>query len=141
MKINHKFLPQKHKMSDALRERHRGYMRKYRERIKNGYIPLPPNLRIKTKRAHYHRDYYRTVRDKVINHYSKGKNECACCGEKEPKFLALDHINGGGKKHRKEIKINLYQWCLMNGYPKGFQVLCHNCNMAKGFYGKCPHKN
>ena len=23
---------------------------------------------------------------------------------------------------------------------KIFQVLCHNCNMSKGFYGYCPHE-
>jgi hypothetical protein len=27
------------------------------------------------------------------------------------------------------------------GYPKDrYQLLCHNCNMAKGFYGLCPHQ-
>jgi hypothetical protein len=26
------------------------------------------------------------------------------------------------------------------GFPPGHQVLCHNCNMAKQFYGQCPHK-
>lgn len=31
-------------------------------------------------------------------------------------------------------------WLKTNGYPDGFQTLCHNCNMAKGFYGICPHK-
>jgi len=25
------------------------------------------------------------------------------------------------------------------GYPDGFRVLCHNCNMAYGFYKTCPH--
>lgn len=32
------------------------------------------------------------------------------------------------------------EWQRKNNYPKGFQVLCHNCNLAKGFYGKCPHQ-
>lgn len=35
--------------------------------------------------------------------------------------------------------IDMAQWCRRNGYPKGFRVLCHNCNMAIGFYGYCPH--
>ena len=26
-----------------------------------------------------------------------------------------------------------------NNYPEGFQVLCSNCNFAKGKYGSCPH--
>jgi hypothetical protein len=73
----------------------------------------------------------------VFNHYG---HHCVCCGETEPKFLAIDHVKGGGAKHRRAIgSSNIYPWLIKNKYPKGFQVLCHNCNMAKGFYGKCPH--
>jgi hypothetical protein len=28
-----------------------------------------------------------------------------------------------------------------NGFPDGYRVLCHNCNMALGQYGYCPHGN
>ncbi len=35
----------------------------------------------------------------------------------------------------------LYSWLKKQGYPPGFQVLCHNCNLAKGYYGACPHQN
>lgn len=67
--------------------------------------------------------------------------KCACCGEKEPKFLAIDHIAGNGNSHRKEIKKNkIYLWLKRMGYPQGFQVLCHNCNMAKAYWVLCPHK-
>jgi hypothetical protein len=27
-----------------------------------------------------------------------------------------------------------------HGYPDTFQLLCHNCNLARGFYGTCPHQ-
>jgi hypothetical protein len=33
---------------------------------------------------------------------------------------------------------------IQNNFPEGFQILCHNCNFAKGFprnNGKCPHEN
>lgn len=66
-------------------------------------------------------------------------NKCVCCGETQNEFLAIDHMNGGGNKHRKEVR-HVYRWIKNNGFPDGFQVLCHNCNMAKGFYGECPHK-
>lgn len=80
-----------------------------------------------------------TRRILVFNHYG---HHCVCCGETEPKFLAIDHILGGGNKHIKEIgRGNLYRWIIRNKYPKGFQVLCHNCNVAKGFYGSCPHQD
>jgi hypothetical protein len=29
---------------------------------------------------------------------------------------------------------------ITNGFPSGFRTLCHNCNMAKGLYGTCPHE-
>ena len=81
------------------------------------------------------------LREHAIIHYSQGKKECECCKEKEIKFLAIDHINGGGTKHRKEIKGgNIYQWLKTNKYPKGFRVLCHNCNLAIAFYKTCPHQ-
>lgn len=69
-------------------------------------------------------------------------NKCACCGETEPMFLAIDHINGGGNQHRKFMhKRDISIWLRDNNYPPGFQVLCHNCNMAKAYYGICPHQS
>lgn len=65
--------------------------------------------------------------------------KCVCCNITEPKFLAIDHINGGGKKHRKSLTINIYAWLKNNNYPEGFRVLCHNCNMATHFWKICPH--
>ena len=76
----------------------------------------------------------------VIKHYSKGKFECACCGEKEYRFLAIDHINNDGAKHRKDVKaVNITWWLVKNGYPEGFQILCSNCNFGKRVTGVCPH--
>lgn len=69
-------------------------------------------------------------------------NKCACCGESRPEFLAIDHINGGGGKHRKEVGggSRYFGWLRRNGYPPGYRVLCHNCNMAIAMYGSCPHQ-
>lgn len=56
-------------------------------------------------------------------------------------FLAIDHIDGGGTQHRKSTGSKyMMSWLKVHNYPPGFQTLCHNCNMAKGFYGKCPHR-
>ena len=82
------------------------------------------------------------VRWAVINHYSNGNTCCACCGERTPEFLCLDHIEGGGTLHRKITGATgsaLYHRLERLGFPPGFQILCSNCNAAKGHYGKCPH--
>jgi len=68
---------------------------------------------------------------------------CVCCGETEVKFLGIDHIEGGGTTHRKELGGvgKLYAWLLKQGCPDGYRLLCHNCNLARGFYGACPHES
>jgi hypothetical protein len=82
------------------------------------------------------------LKRRVLNYYSNGTLNCDCCGETSFEFLCLDHINGGGSKHRREISgvKTIYQWVESNEYPIGFRVLCHNCNMSLGFYGYCPHQ-
>lgn len=66
--------------------------------------------------------------------------KCACCGETEIGFLTIDHVNGGGAKHRREIKNHIYGWLKKHNYPPGFRVLCWNCNCAIGALGVCPHR-
>lgn len=83
------------------------------------------------------RENDRAVRRLVIEAYG---GKCACCSEDRIEFLAIDHINGGGRKHRKSIGgRNFYRWVRDSGFPGDFRVLCHNCNMSLGFYGYCPH--
>lgn len=82
------------------------------------------------------------MRKQIIQHYG---GKCVCCGETQYEFLAFDHKNGGGNIHRKAIKhaqggVAWLRWIIKNNYPDILQLLCHNCNMAKGFYGYCPHK-
>lgn len=81
-------------------------------------------------------------RKNALQHYG---NKCACCGETEPYFLAIDHIDGDGNAHRDRIGkygSGFFKWLIDNDFPEGFQVLCHNCNMGKHLNGGvCPHKN
>jgi len=79
------------------------------------------------------------VRLEVFAHYGA---VCECCGESEPDFLSIDHINGGGTAHRKSIGIgrSIYMWLKVQDYPAGYRVLCFNCNCGRKPDGKCPHK-
>lgn len=88
-------------------------------------------------------------RQRILAHYG---NKCVCCGEDEPCFLAIDHIDGGGNEHRRQIGNNpshrcgssstqFVKWIEKNNFPNTLQLLCHNCNMGKHLNcGICPHK-
>jgi hypothetical protein len=68
---------------------------------------------------------------------------CACCGESNPLFLSLDHINNDGCQYREKYnEQQIYRLAIREGWPKEkYQVLCMNCNFAKGHHGECPHKS
>ena len=87
------------------------------------------------------RTYARFVmqREQVFDHYGR---ECACCGEDEPMFLQIDHINNDGNEERGyRGHHNLYHHIIKAGFPDDLQVLCANCNHGKHRNGGiCPHK-
>lgn len=79
---------------------------------------------------------------------------CTCCQETELMFLSIDHVYNDGAAHRRKAfgstrkstrrgsSSTIYRWLRKNGYPAGFQVLCHNCNFGKALNGgTCPHNN
>src|SRR5665213_1668932 len=82
---------------------------------------------------------------KVLHQKQKAKvmeaygGKCQCCGETRLAFLSIDHINGGGRKHRKEVGSQFYHWITRNQYPPILRILCMNCNTAVRM-GKCPHQ-
>ena len=89
-------------------------------------------------RSYYkHRDDYRKL---VFDHYGWS---CSCCGESHPDFLTLDHVNGGGRKHRAEVGNGrlMYRWIVKHGFPSDFRTLCFNCNCGRERTGGiCPHE-
>lgn len=89
------------------------------------------------------RKYRANLKAQVMLAYGGTNPVCACCGEGEQDFLTVGHVFGGGNKHRREIKTlgwNFYKWLVDNKFPSGFQLLCYNCNCAKGRFGMCPHE-
>jgi hypothetical protein len=68
-----------------------------------------------------------------------GGCKCALCSETELVVLSIDHIEGGGVKHRKEIgngdanigASKFYRWLRDNNYPPGYRVLCMNCQFRE----------
>jgi hypothetical protein len=95
----------------------------------------------KEKTSKKNRDYKERMRSQVFEHYG---NRCSCCGETRREFFAMDHVNGGGNKHRRLNRLtnaaDLFLYIIRHNFPDEFRILCHNCNMSRGFYGFCPHE-
>lgn len=121
------------------------------ERVKLAYHANLEIVRAQA-RARYHRfaDLNRArqragrrdLRISALIAYGGSPSTCACCQETQEAFLTIDHVNGGGTKERKDGKGGghfLYRRLKKLNYPSGFQVLCMNCNFAKGQLGVCPH--
>jgi hypothetical protein len=90
------------------------------------------------KRAKRQR-WERKLRLDALLHYSAGTPICACCGEANVEFLAIDHIDGQ-RLLPSHHGAKLFRWLKAQGYPPGYRVLCHNCNQALAWYGYCPHQ-
>lgn len=125
------------KTSEARRAYARRYYQEHKQRHKEtGRLWAAKN---RDKMREYQRRKHAKLRDQVITAYG---GQCACCGEAHREFLALDHMYGGGNKHRKEVggdKAAVYREARDDGFPPRFTILCHNCNSAFGYYGYCPH--
>jgi len=114
---------------------------------------------VKAKRSKYAKEKKDVEKMEVYLHYSKIHSNsdipcCRCCGlNSHIEFLSLDHI-GGRKKMDSELELvkagysskfkihQLMLWIIKNNFPIGFQILCLNCNFAKGHSkdNKCPHE-
>lgn len=110
----------------------------------------------KEKRKEYSRQYTQNHREEcrlqhkkvnaalklvILTHYSlSAPPSCSRCGLTDIDILTIDHINGGGNEHRRQIALlgssNLYRWLQNNNFPLGFQVLCFNCNVKKRMVGE-----
>lgn len=72
------------------------------ERSKEIYKRYYKNNKEKIRVRHnkYLREYTKRLRLQLINNYG---GICTCCGESNVYFLTIDHVNGGGNKHRKTV--------------------------------------
>ena len=91
-----------------------------------------------TKNLEASRRSWRRIRREIITAYG---SICMCCGETTYEFLAIDHIDGNGAAERRKYGSAIYRSLRRRGFPKeGYRLLCHNCNMSRGYYGYCPHQ-
>lgn len=68
---------------------------------------------------------------------------CSCCGETDPRFLTLDHVQDDGNTHRETLKEHqIMRQAKSAGWPRErYTCLCFNCNSGRSINGGvCPHK-
>jgi hypothetical protein len=80
--------------------------------------------------------YQHQIVARVMDHYGR---QCACCGTTSR--LSIDHVNGGGGRHRRELGVattyGFCLWLIRQNFPPGFQILCQQCNSSKGEGPRC----
>ena len=104
------------KYREAILERQKEYAKTHREQRQKYQLG-------------YRESHYFKIKMEVLSHYSEGRFTCVRCGFNDLRALSIDHINGGGNKHRKEegYGSNFYGWLIKNKFPDGFRTLCMNC--------------
>lgn len=83
----------------------------------------------------YSTERSRRTREKVRERLG---GKCQRCGNKDPRVLQVDHINGGGKRIRRETgQNNAYYYLLLkmddDELRSKYQLLCANCNCIKRY--------
>jgi len=133
----------KKKNDPQIKEHYRLYNQQYeKSEHRLEYLRVNKDKRLESKRQYYYKNIdeskrkvlerHRKIRTEIINHYSNGTMKCNKCGESIQEFLEVDHINGGGRKHKKSENItNMYTYLKTNKFPEGYQILCANCNIEK----------
>ena len=83
------------------------------------------------------------LKNECLENYGK---ECQCCGVNTFQFLTIDHEDGSGNIQRRKIfgynisGIHMYRWLKRKNFPKGYRILCMNCNWATRYGEICPHE-
>jgi hypothetical protein len=116
------------------------WLKKYGFPDKDKYRVLCMNCQFKEKErnrilnnseiAIYDRKHRLSIKTLAINTYGNGK--CSLCNETDIVCLSIDHINGGGRQHRREIG-DIYLYLKRNKYPDKdkYRILCINCQFKE----------
>jgi hypothetical protein len=119
---------------ERVRDRHLQWIKNNRERYNTWNKEYQQKYRDDNREKLKEESRFRTFYYKLLamEHYSNGFIECAVCGEDRIECLSLDHIYGGGTKHRKDKKIKMMaEWLRKYNYPTGYRVLCMNCQFME----------
>lgn len=87
--------------------------------------------------------YQKLVAELRAQIFSRYGAKCNCCGLDDIRFLSIDHVycgKGNSSPAGDRHTLTFFKRIIAEEFPKDYQVLCMNCNWAKGVYKKCPHE-
>ena len=136
MRVYHKEYYQRPEVKKHKRE----YMKEYMQRpkIKTYYEEHNQRPEVKEHTNDYYRKYHKSLQRQFLEMYG---GACICCGEKDIRFLTLDHVNeDGANDRRRRSRATILREALSNLNTEKYQILCYNCNMGRSINnGVCPH--
>jgi hypothetical protein len=120
---------------DEIRERDRQMWKENNEaRLESSY---KSKAKRKDKVQAYNTTYQRARRQKLKEQiFDLLGRQCVVCGyDTDIRALQIDHVNGGGTRHRKSFPsmTAYYEHILASGTSGEFQTLCANCNQIKRY--------
>lgn len=112
------------------------YRKKYKQEHPEKFV-YSKRLYQKNKetKKEYQRKLTREYKQSFLDMYG---GKCACCGETIFDFLTIEHKQGQQKATRRTGLV-AYRDSVKEYRPDLYEVLCWNCNCAKGKLGYCPH--
>jgi hypothetical protein len=117
---------------EDIKEYRRKYKEEHPEKFKYSRENYPKHK--ETKRE-YQRNLTRKYKLSFLEMYGR---VCVCCGESGLDFLTIEHKLGQQKISRRTGLV-AYRDAVKEYRPDLFEILCWNCNCAKGKLGYCPH--
>ncbi len=97
------------------------------------------NRKNRDKRNRWNQESHLRNKIEVMSHYTNPL-KCAMCPETDIVVLTIDHIKDDGADQRRQFAkekgyavmgSSFYYWLKKHNYPKGYQVLCANCQLRK----------
>ncbi len=133
-----KFKEYAHKHFANNKEKVSSYCKKWREknRDKTRVYGQRDYFKHWEKRRQCNRERCVQLKKEVLTHYGNSELKCVKCGFNNLHALTIDHINGNGRNHRKQLGIDgggrrFYFWLKKENYPEGYRTLCANCQFIE----------
>jgi hypothetical protein len=127
---------ERYRTNESVREANRVRARERHRALRDQIVP---KLREHARKRHLARKLA------ALRRYGEA---CVCCGERDYRFLTLDHSDGDGAEHRRQllgssraggapflVALERLDWPDVTG----LRTLCANCHMAHDLWGSCPH--